>query len=179
MSFGFTEEQEEIRDAITEALSGKNEKILFFAAAANKGANEPEMYPARDYRVFAIRASNHEGHWWKSNPPVDTDQHRSFMTLGQKVPSVTRAESLSGTSYATPIAAGFAAMILADVRLSLTTSALESDVKLLNRLSRHDGMRKVLGELSVKSTPRCSYLNPMKFTRKEENERLAILRYAN
>lgn len=178
MSFGFTEEQPDIRAAITEAHFRTNEQILFFAAAANEGANEPEMYPARDDRVFAIRASDHQGHWWKSNPPVDTDQHWSFMTLGQKLPSVTREESVSGTSYATPIAAGFAATILADARVSLTASASESDMKLLNRLSRQDGMRKVFGKLSVATARRCSYLNPMEFIRKEENERLAILRYA-
>jgi hypothetical protein len=177
MSFGFTEEQLEIRAAITEAHSRKGEQILFFAAAANEGANEPEMYPARDDRVIAVRATDYQGHWWRSNPPVSDDQQWSFMTLGQNMPSASRNEHVTGTSYATPIAAGFAAMILADARRLFTAT----DSTLLDTLSRHDGMRKVFRnrKLSVKTAPRCSYLNPMGFISRGEDERLAILRYAN
>lgn len=181
MSFGFTEEQLEIRAAITEAHSRKSEQILFFAAAANEGANEPEMYPARDDRVIAVRATDYQGHWWRSNPPVSDDQHWSFMTLGQNLPSTSRVESVTGTSYATPIAAGFAAMILADARRLLSATSSTSDLKLLDTLSRHDGMRKVFRnrKLSVETAPRCSYLNPMGFIRRGEDERLAILKDAN
>jgi subtilisin family serine protease len=180
MSFGFTEEQLDIRAAITAAHFRKNEQILFFAAAANEGANEPEMYPARDDRVIAVRATDYQGHWWRSNPPVGDDQHWSFMTLGQNLPSVSRDESLTGTSYATPIAAGFAAMILADARRLLDTSSLGYDLQLVNRLSRLDGMRQILRRLSVDNTAqRCSYLRPMDLIRKVTDERLALLKYGS
>jgi hypothetical protein len=180
MSFGFTEEQLDIRAAITETQFRKHEQILFFAAAANEGANEPEMYPARDDRVFAIRATDYQGHWWRSNPPVNSDQHSSFMTLGQDLPSVSRNEDVTGTSYATPIAAGFAAMILADARRLLGASSSESDKRLIDRLSRPDGMRQTLGKLSVANMVRqCRYLRPMEYIGKVEDERVAILRYTN
>jgi hypothetical protein len=180
MSFGFTEEQLDIRTAITEAQFRKHEQILFFAAAANEGANEPEMYPARDDRVFAIRATDYQGHWWRSNPPVNSDQRSSFMTLGQDLPSVSRKESVTGTSYATPIAAGFAAMILADARRLLGASSSRSDEMLVDRLSRPDGMRQILGKLSVANMVRqCSYLRPMEYICKDKDEKLAIMKYTD
>jgi hypothetical protein len=179
MSFGFTEDQPAIQTAITKAYFCKNRQILFFAAAANEGANKLEMYPARDDHVFSIRATNHLGNWWGSNPLVDISQGWSFMTLGQDLPSISRPESVSGTSYATPIAAGFAAMILADARHLLHTSTQGYDPEQLNRLARQDGMRKILGKLSVAPVQRCSYLNPMAFICKKEDERLAIFKYAN
>ncbi|CAD0111271.1 unnamed protein product, partial [Aureobasidium uvarum] len=173
MSFGFTKDQPAIQAAITEAYSYKNRQILFFAAAANEGANEREMYPARDDHVSSRQLV-------EIKPPVDVDRGWSFMTLGQDVPTVSGNESVSGTSYATPITAGLAAMILSYARHLLHTSTQRDDLELLDRLSRQDGMRRVLKKLSVETIPpRCSYLNPMDFIHKEEDERLAMLRYAD
>jgi subtilisin family serine protease len=178
MSFGFTEDQTAIRTAITEAYSYRNRQILFFAAAANEGANEKEMYPARDDHVFSIRATDHQGNWWSSKPPIDNDQGWSFMTLGQVLPSINHQESVTGTSYATPIAAGLAATVLAEARRLSQAPIPGLDRELVHRLSRIDGMRKILKELSVETARRCSYLNPLNFIRKSADERLAILRYA-
>jgi len=179
MSFGFSEEQPEIRTAITKAYSHKERQILFFAAAANEGLNEREMYPARDDHVFSIRATDHLGEWSGSNPKVDINHGWSFMTLGQDLPSISRHVSITGTSYATPIAAGFAAMILAEARRLLHAPTSGWDVELLYRLSRKDGMTKVLKELSVNTPWQCSYINPMRLDSKGEDERLLIFRYAN
>jgi len=178
MSFGFAEDQLAIQTAITKAYSHKNRQILFFAGAANEGLNEREMYPARDEHVFPIRVTNHLGKWSGSNPEVEMAQGWSFMTLGQDLPSISRHESVTGSSYATPIAAGFAAMILAEVRRLLYASTSDRDVELIRRISRKDGMRKVLKNLSVGTIFQCSYLNPMSLDSKSEGERLDVFRSA-
>lgn len=179
MSFGFAEEQSAIQSAITKAYSHKERQILFFAAAANEGLNEREMYPARDDHVFSIRATDYRGNWWGSNPQVDIDQGWSLMTLGKDLPSISRRESIKGTSYATPIAASFAAIILAEARRLLHAPTTGWNVELIYRLSRKDGMSKVLKELSVETPWQCSYIYPMILDSKREDERLAIFRYAN
>lgn len=66
ISFGFDEEKyvddkPVISDAITDAHIKRNQRILFFAAAANYGGNRDEMFPARSKKVISIRGTDDLG----------------------------------------------------------------------------------------------------------------------
>jgi hypothetical protein len=71
-------------------------------------------------------------------------------------------------------------MILADARRLLGASSSRSDEMLVDRLSRPDGMRQILGKLSVANMVRqCSYLRPMEYICKDKDEKLAIMKYTD
>lgn len=121
MSFGYTDYQVRISTAIHDAISKRNESIIFFAAAANFGANQKEMFPARHESVISIRATTATGDFLDLNPPHDSNEGRVFGTLGLEVPGVARSQEppspetliyRTGTSVATAIAAGLAGMLL-------------------------------------------------------------------
>lgn len=114
MSFGFVKCNASIESAIRYA-HGKN-KILF-AAASNQGLNGSRTYPAKHNEVICIHFTDGRGQCHKDN--VESEKGDNFSTLGHAVES-TWPEKLgqgltqrrSGTSFATPIAAGIAAFIL-------------------------------------------------------------------
>ncbi|KAF5701633.1 peptidase S8 subtilisin kexin sedolisin [Fusarium globosum] len=130
MSFGFDEEvyiegKPIISNAILKAILETNQSIVFLAAAANSGGNKAEMFPAYNKNVLSIRGTDDYGTPQRFNPPPDYDSETCFMTLGLNVPgaSLVRSEHQgadickSGTSVATPIAAGLAAMLLGYARV--------------------------------------------------------------
>jgi hypothetical protein len=91
----------------TKGHAGREDSILFFAAAANDGANKEEMFPANHDSVISIRAANSEGAFADFNPPRNPDEPVVYGTLGKDVPSAwLRGHSSeackTGTSVATP-----------------------------------------------------------------------------
>ncbi|PYH91049.1 subtilisin-like protein [Aspergillus ellipticus CBS 707.79] len=74
MSFGFTDEQPCVGEAIDEVLYQRKHSILLFAAASNYGGNGREMFPARHDSVILIRATNAYGDFEDSNPPKSEDE---------------------------------------------------------------------------------------------------------
>ncbi|KAF4448159.1 hypothetical protein F53441_8394 [Fusarium austroafricanum] len=128
MSFGFDEEppfegDRVISNAISNALASRRQQILFFAAAANEGANQSEMFPASHPQVMSIRGTDTKG-WLERFSPPPGDNGTCFMTLGKDVPGASLSQDgsteicQSGTSTSTPIAAGIAAMVLSYARLN-------------------------------------------------------------
>lgn len=119
MSFGFVADITSISNAIHDAL--QRSQTLFFAAAANYGANEREMFPARHSSVISIRGTDADGQFLtRLNPPRRAGDGQVFGTLGFEVPSATAGpatefKAQTGTSVATAVAAGMAAMFLAYV----------------------------------------------------------------
>ncbi|RYP72076.1 hypothetical protein DL771_004407 [Monosporascus sp. 5C6A] len=110
MSFGFEDANELIDEAVDAAVdAGK----LIFAAASNNGGISGRARPARSEDVICVHASDGKGNKGGMNP-TPMDNRDNFSTLGVAVPSKWKGNDVwkSGTSFATPIAAGFAADIL-------------------------------------------------------------------
>ena len=121
MSFGIREYNEPMKTAISTAL---HNQTLMFAAASNDGANLGRAFPAKYPGVFCIHATDGNGNPSTFNPTAD-EKDVNFSLLGEHVLSHWPAGKnghndivnvMSGTSVATPIAAGLAASVLSFVR---------------------------------------------------------------
>ncbi len=132
MSFGIRENNEPMTNAIANAL---NERTLLFAAASNDGANLDRAFPAQYPGVFCIHSTDGYGNPSDFNPSA-SENDANYSLLGYQVSSHWPAglngyqqsvRSLSGTSVATPIAAGLAASVLSFVRRQDRQVAAESE----------------------------------------------------
>ncbi|PHH77791.1 hypothetical protein CDD82_3358 [Ophiocordyceps australis] len=121
MSFGIREHNERMKTAISNALHGQT---LLFAAASNDGANFGRAFPAKHPNVFCIHSTDGNGNPSPFNPTAE-GKNVNFSLLGEHVSSHWPAgkkghnqdvNAMSGTSVATPIAAGLAASVLSFVR---------------------------------------------------------------
>lgn len=115
LSFGFRARVPLIDEAIVEAAS----KTVIFAAASNVGGNAAVSWPARHHQVLCVFATDGEGSRYPKNPSPRADD-RNFAILGSSVkgywpPTLCQSGNTmhkSGTSCATPIAAGVAGLII-------------------------------------------------------------------
>lgn len=118
MSFGYVSDRMAISKAIRSAMNDRNESIVMFAAAANSGANQRELFPARHESVISIRGTTSNGGFPDFNPPRNRHDGTVLGTLGLEVPSASLSshditqEYMSGTSVATAVAAGIAGILL-------------------------------------------------------------------
>jgi subtilisin family serine protease len=133
MSFGIREYHEPMKNAISTAL---HHQTLIFAAASNDGGNCGRAFPARYPSVFCIHATDGKGNPSGFNPTAD-EKDVNFSLLGEHVRSHwPRGKNghnddvnvMSGTSVATPIAAGLAASVLSFVRQQEQGLAVGSDL---------------------------------------------------
>ncbi|RSM09815.1 hypothetical protein CEP52_003924 [Fusarium oligoseptatum] len=140
-----------------EAAIRKAPPRLIFAAASNSGRNEPRSFPASDNRyVFCVHASTGNGQDGGINPELGNSFN--FMTLGMGLDLLERETFAkngramsrykkavkSGTSFATPIAAGIAATVL-----YLAARVDEIDERVEEKLKRPEGMEKMLRLMST------------------------------
>ncbi|KLU87728.1 hypothetical protein MAPG_06721 [Magnaporthiopsis poae ATCC 64411] len=154
MAFGFGEK---IPDLSCEIKKASDNGILFFAAASNDGRNLPGgvAWPARDPDVVCVHSA--DGHGFPSRfTPRPLDNMR-LMTLGEgvvsawppalmpkgSIPSVDESGgvAMSGTSCATVVAAGIAAVVMDYARGSLTDEQWRN-------IHRADCMRNLLGRMN-------------------------------
>jgi hypothetical protein len=121
ISWGMNKEIPTISTALNEALKAG---IVIFASASNAGANDPITFPARLEGIFCIGSANGVGGPSTFNPPSKKEK---YSVLGEAVSGAYpkhRADGLKGydaeqqtirqdgTSTATPIAAGIAALLI-------------------------------------------------------------------
>jgi subtilisin family serine protease len=173
MSFGLEEEHGGMQKAIIEAYS-KN--ILMFAAASNEGGNRIVTYPARKEQVICIYATDGKGEPYRSNPTPIGNSYR-FATLGEGVKSawpkglkkgVAPEQRMTGTSFATPIAAGIAACLL---EFALVHGMPDNSY---SSLRTRQGMQAVFGKLLVDVRKELHYIHPWRLF-SESREPLDIL----
>ena len=151
MSFRFSEEPKNsgFKELLTQEAARKG--VLIFSAASNSGANDDIAFPAcwRGH-VFCINSTDTNGTPSRFNPPRDSKGY-NFSILGESVPGPTpdqnseqrECQIRSGTSVATPIAVGIAALILEFSRLR------GIDIRNVAKLKTFDGMATVLEDLST------------------------------
>lgn len=133
MSFGIREYNEPMKAAISNAL---HKQTLLFAAASNDGANLGRAFPAKYPSVFCIHSTDGNGNPSTFNPTAD-DKDVNFSLLGEHVSSHwpvgkkgwnQPVNTMSGTSVATPIAAGLAGTVLSFVRQQEQHKTIESEL---------------------------------------------------
>ncbi|KIL92994.1 subtilisin-like protease [Fusarium avenaceum] len=125
MCFGFDKSIPAIDKAIDNAIK-TGRAPLFFAATRNDGANKTMAWPARDLSIIGISSATGEGLESTFNTSEE-DVPVIFHALGEGVPlgldSFGRPDKgtkyVSGTSYATPVAAGLVSNLLSCVRMAV------------------------------------------------------------
>ena len=168
MSFGFPYRIASIEAAIRDA---HHKNIIIFAAARNDGGNRARAYPAKQSEVIGIHFANGNGQASDYNPrtEIGTD---NFSTLGEAVesawpgrPREALTQRKSGTSFATPIAAGIAAFILEYARQKLPQS------ETVARLKSCEGMKEAFRLLAGNpDKDGYQYVAPWYFFRKTEEK---------
>ena len=117
------------------------------AAASNSGVNprHPFTFPANMRQVICINSTDGFGNPSELNPPAAGD--RTFSIIGEGIRAawptrlgVDETKVASGTSVATPIAAGIAALVLEYARQFGNKAWMVENPK---RLNHCDEMRKV------------------------------------
>ncbi|RJE23882.1 hypothetical protein PHISCL_03794 [Aspergillus sclerotialis] len=179
MSFGYAEEQPSISRAIREAMYERDDRIIFFAAASNYGANEKEMFPARHESVISMRGTNAKGDFEDFNPPRNCNEETIvFGTLGLDVPSAWLSEIdnevyKSGTSIATVVGAGIAGALLGYAITKSENGALGQMVS--RKLRTRQGMLSLFRALASPTLKdHYLYLTPWKLMGKADDVRWAI-----
>ncbi|KAK0290620.1 hypothetical protein LTR35_000051 [Friedmanniomyces endolithicus] len=114
MSFGY----QNAIPAIEEVIDDNARKVIMFAAASNCGGNAPISWPARHPNVICVFATDAYGNFYRQNPTPQ--EGTNLAVLGTSVggcwpPALNESGNLqhkSGTSCATPIAAGIAGVVM-------------------------------------------------------------------
>ncbi|XXG96336.1 hypothetical protein Hte_002618 [Hypoxylon texense] len=164
MSFGFPtcdiDGYEELEKAIMNAYS---KHVLLFAAASNSGGQRGRAYPAREQNVICIHSTDANGNRSGFSPTAVPDDI-NLATVGEAVESswpvhlcddVANPSCIkykSGTSYATPIAAGIAAFLL-----QYTRQCLPGKADMLKRQKRMKAVLRRVAEKGPAYNPRDGY----------------------
>lgn len=178
-----------ISNAISEALKTRNQHLLLFAAAANQGGNQPEMFPANHPQVISVRGTDDKGWLQRFNPPRGYTSFDCIMTLGRDVPGAGLSKdggaevARSGTSVSTPIAAGIAAMTLGYARIyqrELSELLGQEFGGVSSELCTVTAMRTMLRTMSTEMlhTDRWYYLSGEEFIRQTHQMRLSMIAQA-
>jgi hypothetical protein len=117
MSFGYQDSVKCIDRSIqcaVERHARDHLPVLLFAAASNYGFRKKESWPARHSNVLCVYAMDGNGNKYGKNPTAALSS-QAFGVLGVEIEGTWnngRIVAKSGTSTATPIAAGIAALFI-------------------------------------------------------------------
>jgi hypothetical protein len=148
MSFGCTYESDEILDALDHAYQKK--KILFAAASNDGSRNSRPAFPGRNHVVLCIHSAKGWGTPSYYNPSAVPSED-NFSVLGDGV-AITedKRKRVRGTSIATPIAAGIAALVL---ELLCQGQSEDWRVQRTERVWSYAGMRNIFLAMSSENQP--------------------------
>ena len=126
MSLGFENRISALQEVIELAFQ---RRVTIFVATSNSGGNNDIAFPASEFEmVVGVNSTDPWGRWSKFSPPR-LQLSENFCTLGEAIESSWPShlgqgtkQRRSGTSYATPIATGFAATLLYIARLTIDDS---------------------------------------------------------
>ena len=148
MSFALSGRDNDVRTAVREA---HERGVIMFAAASNYGAIEGKRtaFPANIVgQVIKISSTDGWGSSSRWNPEKSTNDD-NFSVLGEAVESAWPAhlnhgteQRKSGTSIATPIAAGIAALVL-EFATQLPQTITNREI-----LWRYEGMRAIFAKMA-------------------------------
>ncbi|KAF4625914.1 hypothetical protein G7Y89_g12250 [Cudoniella acicularis] len=183
LSFGFPNYRTQLNPILTAIRTARTNGVVIFAAAGNEGGNQGVFWPAAFHdggHVIRINSSDGDGVPSGFNP--DPEIGRRICTLGEGVPScqpdpkdVLQMINRSGTSFATPISAAIASIVLGFMD-NVDCSEYRNSKDLLPRLRTAVGMEKVLCEVCVRHAGSrrsgFSYITPWYFLAVEEKIRL-------
>lgn len=145
MSFGWNHNDHAgVRKAIA---SAKAEGVLLFASTSNYGVTTPNdmLFPASADEVISVDAADGNGDPAKFNPSsVSVRGKERFSAPGIRVSSPISKQLFDGTSFASPIAAGVAALVLEFAR----QTPLADSPSVLAHLGERKGMVRILREMS-------------------------------
>ncbi|KAI0906590.1 hypothetical protein F4823DRAFT_70327 [Ustulina deusta] len=144
------------------------------------------MFPASNANVLSIRGTDDYGWAERFNPPPDYNAATCFMTLGLDVPGASLTKSKdegadvckSGTSVATPIAAGIAAVLLGYARIheeGLPKQLGPRDKEKLTRLWSRTGTSALFEKMATQMGEKWSYLGIHEFEDRSHPMRLALM----
>ncbi|KAI1747573.1 peptidase S8/S53 domain-containing protein [Xylaria castorea] len=182
MSFGWDESELPGTAAAADGVSGaigfaENRGVLLFAAASNYGLTQLNdvLYPARDPRVISVDAEDGLG-----NPArfalrsLRGTGGVRYCAPGLSVASPVSAEPMCGSSFACPVAAGVAALVLEFARRKDVSLSKSPSVR--SALSSARGMLKAFGPMSQQAVnhPGFNMLYPWHFLRHVEREKVAL-----
>jgi subtilisin family serine protease len=165
MSFGWEKNDGTIKLALESAYQ---RKVLLFASTTNSGALQVNemLYPARSRYVTAVDAATGYG---KSAPFAATGSNKArFAAPGLQVkgPNGRSLHRVEGSSYASPIAAGIAALILEFSR----QYPLGQDATVEEYLKKQSGMELIMDLMSPHSTSEgAKFLQPNELFRDRGN----------
>lgn len=165
MSFGWPSSEFDGYHALEAAIDrAYGKKVLMFAAAANSGGRQGRAYPASSPHVICVHSTNTYGSRSDFSPTAEPNAV-NIATVGESVesawplllcqgkPNPKCVESRSGTSYATPTAAGTAAFLLQYARLHLPANAASA----LKRKDKMEALLRRCAERGPNYKPRDGY----------------------
>ncbi|KAF5720963.1 thermostable alkaline protease precursor [Fusarium mundagurra] len=170
MSFGFPHDDNVISAAIEDVE--RNRDITFLASAGNNAAYQREAFPARHRSVISIRATNCQGTFNASNPPIIDRNTVALGTFGDNLPTRLNDEITKrfgthichpGSSIATAVAAGIAASTIAYAEVLSTVLPIPTEQSPVKCLKRTEGMRRLLEKMAPDQTGHNRFINPIWF----------------
>lgn len=160
MSFGLEKHHPGIHEAI---LTAHSKGIILFAAASNEGGTREVTYPAKYDEVICVFSNDGLANPSPCNPSPMKKSGYQFAALGEAVQSqwpTTLQEGeapkrrKTGTSFATPIAAGAAACLLEFALIH------DLDDELYKILRRHQGMQAILAKHLSEERRELNHIHP-------------------
>lgn len=167
LSFGFARPDREVNDALRLA---RDRGILIFSAMANHGIYKKAAWPARESNaVIGIHSCVDMGKTSSEFTPRLVQRNSNFMVIGERIIAHWPAakgggfRAVEGTSFATPVAAAIAALILAFANQTRCQKLREESQRKVEvkELWRNSGMTRVLEKISEKSADGYSWIDPM------------------